>query len=132
MHVSLNRRQKYRAVVLYLRGGLTTCSKSLSFHEGDKVVDSFFHHTCTLDHLGEEHLPAAEVVTDDGHAFHERTLDHLQRSIIQFPCLLGVFIYEIYDTLDESVFESLLDRLGPPLLDLLVLLDARARLLLLV
>ncbi len=95
-----------------LAGRLRQCLFLLQ--EWNKIGDRLFHHTGALDHLGQKHLPLSKKVTDEVHAFHERTLDDLDRTAEALPRFLGVLVDEFDDSAQEGVLETLLGRSLPP------------------
>jgi len=65
--------------------------------------------------LRQEHLSTAEVITDDLHAIHEGTLDHMQRSWEVLTRLLRIFVDKIRNAFDQRVLKPFVDGQAPPL-----------------
>merc|ERR1711871_1082160 len=96
-----------------ISSGSVVCSL-LSLHEWSQVVDSLLHDSSRLDDLWQEHLSASEVVSDDGHACHEWSLDDVERSWVHLSGFFGILINVLINTFDESVLESLLNIVASP------------------
>ncbi len=87
----------------------------LLLDEGDKMSDSLLHHPRAFHNLRQKHLSGAKQVTDDIHAVHQGTFDHLQRTLECEARLFGVLNDVVVDSLHEPVLESLCHRPGAPL-----------------
>mmetsp|Transcript_72767 Transcript_72767/g.206503 ORF Transcript_72767/g.206503 Transcript_72767/m.206503 type:complete len:333 (+) Transcript_72767:1404-2402(+) len=110
VNIALDGGHQHDAVPLRLVGILPTRKGSralLLFHERGQVCDGLLHDPCTLDHLGQEHLPGTEEVADDAHALHQRPLDDVQRHLEVHTRLLDVIVDELVDAVDEAVLEAL-------------------------
>jgi len=88
----------------------------LLLHELDQVVHSFFHHTCSLNDLGQEHLASTKALSDNVHTIHQRTFDDLQRLAVLTSCFLNILFDEFSFSLNQSIANSILYCVVPPLL----------------
>ena len=57
-----------------------------------KILTGFLHDAGRFDDLRQEHLSGTEEVSHHVHAVHERTLDHLERSVEKVARLLDVLV----------------------------------------
>lgn len=80
--------------------------------------DSLLHDACAFDDLRKEHLSGSEEVTDDSHAVHQGTFNHVERGWESQPRLLRIVHHELHDAFDQGVREALANGFGAPLLDL--------------
>src|SRR3990172_5693723 len=87
----------------------------LGFDVGDEVRHGLLHDAGRLYHLGQEHLAGTEQVADDVHAFHERSLDHLDRVFGLEARLLGVLDDPGGDALHQRVRKTRVHRPPAPL-----------------
>mmetsp|Transcript_7675 Transcript_7675/g.11327 ORF Transcript_7675/g.11327 Transcript_7675/m.11327 type:complete len:262 (-) Transcript_7675:2078-2863(-) len=93
-------------------------------HERREVSNSLLHHTRRLDHLRQEHLPSAEEITDDVHAFHQRALDDVEGHGVGDLVKTSFFSVddnELINALEEGVDKAVFDGFGAPLGSLLLL-----------
>src|SRR5262249_22212325 len=81
----------------------------LGRHERFQVGDGPLHGSGALDDLGQEHLAGPEQIPNHLHAGHQRPFDHGEGTAQLLASLLGVFLYEVDDTMDERMREPLLD-----------------------
>lgn len=119
VHVTLHCGQHNSAVVFRPAVNSIISQEFFCLHEGSKVAYSSLHDSGGLDDLWEEHLTGAEVVANGLHAVHEGTLDNVKRSWVGETSLLSINIDEIDNSLDERVFQSLVNWEGAPLIYLL-------------
>jgi hypothetical protein len=82
----------------------------LGLDERHEMRDRLLHDARALDHLRQEHLARAEQVSDDVHAVHQRSFDHLDRPSAARGYgetrLLGVLDDPVGDAFDQRVRES--------------------------
>ena len=79
-------------------------------HEGFEVGNRTLHDAGAFHHLRQEHLSGPEEVADNLHSVHQRPFDH-QKGAAQFlASLLGVFLDEVDEALDQCVREAFFDR----------------------
>ena len=109
MHVALDGRQQHAPRSRVVPDAL------VSLEIGGQVRHGFFHHPRRFDDLRQEHFARAEQIPDDVHAVHQRPFDHLERTLEESPCFLGVQLHKIRNALHERVLEALLDIQAAPL-----------------
>ncbi len=78
------------------------------------MCHSLLHDAGTFDNLRQEHLARPEEVTDNIHAIHERTLNHVERAIGREAGLFSILDHEVGNALDQGMGKTFGHRLFPP------------------
>mmetsp|Transcript_52607 Transcript_52607/g.122457 ORF Transcript_52607/g.122457 Transcript_52607/m.122457 type:complete len:302 (-) Transcript_52607:1127-2032(-) len=110
VHITLDGGHEHDAVPLglvWIQTILESLFSLLLLHEGRQVGHGLLHDTCTLDDLGQEHLPGTEEITNDAHALHQWPLDHVQGDPHVRTRLLDVPVDELVDAVDQPVVQAL-------------------------
>ncbi len=90
------------------------------FYERDEMRHRLLHHAGRFDHLGQEHLAAAEQIADYIHAVHERTFDHLDGARELLSRFFGILDHMRVDALHQRMLEPPRHRPAAPFRGLLL------------
>ena len=107
MHVALHGRHQNLA-------GLGGDAAGVLLHIGHEEGDRLLHDAGRFHHLRQEHLARSEQISDDVHARHQRTFDHVERAAGGKARFFHVHFHKVSDAVDERMFKPLVDGLLAP------------------
>ena len=107
MNVAFHGRHEYPAFGLHGAG-------FFGFYKWYKVSHGLFHHSCTLNHLRQEHFPRTKKIANLIHAIHQRAFNHVNRPGRRQTGFFCVINDILVDTFNQRVGKPLAGGLFSP------------------